>query len=69
MPVIIRLYDIYDTNTDGVIHLQEFRKAFARLEKNASFVEYKEADANFRSVDKNDDGIVSYSEYIIALLY
>ena len=65
--VIKQFFNIYDQTKDGRITFPEFQRVFKRLEPDVGSSEYASGDANFVAVDTNNDGVVTYQEYLIAI--
>lgn len=60
--VVIRAFQTFDTNNDGVISLEEFRNILCNLGQDRFTIE--ECDEVFKEADMNNDGVLNYREFV-----
>jgi len=60
--VVIRAFQTFDKNNDGVISLEEFRNILCNLGQDR--FSYDECDEVFKEADMNKDGVLNYREFV-----
>ncbi len=60
--VVIRAFQTFDKDNDGVVSLEEFRNILCNLGQDRFSIE--ECDEVFKEADMNKDGVLNYREFV-----